>query len=419
MINIIKGTKDVLPSDSYKWQKVREVMNDLARKYNLKEISTPVFESTELFARSDGESSDIVTKEMYTFTDKGGRSITLKPEGTAGVVRSYIENGLGNEILPQKLFYLSPCYRYEKPQAGRLREHHQFGCEIFGANSLSSDIETLLIAIDFYKAFGIVPTLHINYLGCDECKTKYKETLKNYIKDYLPQMCDDCNKRFVANPLRLLDCKSPICKDLLKSAPKIDSCLCTKCTTRFNDLVKMLNSFGIKYEIDTKLVRGLDYYTDLVFEFVDEDKTLGQNALGGGGRYDNLVESLGGKSTPVIGFGIGIERLLLYLEAKKLEIKDEHRLQVYVASNTDDINYVIKFVNSLRNKGFSVECDLLDRSLKSQFKYANKINAKFVITIGDDEINENKLSIKNMDTSEQIKIWSNDVAEYLNKCLAD
>lgn len=419
MINIIKGTKDMLPSDAYKWKKVRDITNSLAKKYNLKEISTPVFESTELFSRTDGESSDIVTKEMYTFVDKGGRSLTLKPEGTAGVVRSYIENGLGNEILPQKLYYITPCYRYEKPQAGRLREHHQFGVEIFGANSLASDIETLLVAIDFYKSFGINPTLHINYLGCEECKAKYKEILKEYVKGYLPEMCEDCNKRFETNPLRLLDCKSPICKDILKSAPRIDSCLCTKCNTRFNDLIKMLNSFGIKYEIDLKLVRGLDYYTDLVFEFVDDDKKLGQNALGGGGRYDKLVESLGGKPTPVIGFGIGIERLLLYLESKNLEIKDEFRPDVYVASNTEDYNYVLKFVNSLRNKGFSVECDLMERSLKSQFKYANKINAKFVITIGDDEINENKLSIKNMDTSEQEKIWSNDVAEYLNKCLAD
>jgi len=419
MINIIKGTKDMLPADSYKWQKVREVMNSLARKYNLKEISTPVFESTELFSRSDGESSDIVTKEMYTFTDKGGRSLTLKPEGTAGVVRSYIENGLGNELLPQKLYYLSPCYRYEKPQAGRLREHHQFGCEIFGANSLASDIEALFIAIDFYRAFGIDPTLHINFLGCDDCKNKYKEILKEYIRPYLKDMCEDCNKRFETNPLRLLDCKSTVCKDFLKEAPRLDSCLCAKCNTRFTDLTKMLNSFGIKYEVDLKLVRGLDYYTDLVFEFVDEDKKLGQNALGGGGRYDNLVESLGGKPTPVIGFGIGIERLLLYLESKNLEIKDDNRLDVYVASNTDNNHYVIKFVNSLRNKGFAVESDLLDRSLKSQFKYANKINAKFVITIGDDEINENKVSIKNMDNSEQIKIWANDVAEYLDQCLKD
>lgn len=415
MINIPKGTKDMLPKDSYKWQKVREIAEMLAKKYNLKEISTPVFESTELFVRSDGDSSDIVNKEMYTFEDKGGRSLTLKPEGTAGVVRSFIENGLGNEILPLKLFYISQCYRYEKPQAGRLREHHQFGCELFGANSLASDIETILIAYDFYKAFGIQPCIHINFLGCDECKTRYKESLKQFVIPHLPDMCDDCHKRYETNPLRILDCKSPICKGILESAPQVTDCLCDKCETKFNDFKKMLNSFGIKYVADPKLVRGLDYYTDLVFEFVDEDKVLGQNALGAGGRYDKLVESLGGKSTPVIGFGIGIERLLLYLESKGITIEDPSKLDVYVASNTDNENYVIRFVKSLRDKGFSVESNLMERSLKSQFKYADKIGAQFVITIGDDEINENKISIKNMSTGEQTKIWSNDVAEYLRQ----
>lgn len=415
MINIQKGTKDMLPKDSYKWQKVRDVVMELSRKYNLKEISTPVFESTELFVRSDGDSSDIVNKEMYTFLDKGDRSITLKPEGTAGVVRSFIENGLGNEILPVKLFYITPCYRYEKPQAGRLREHHQFGCEIFGANSLASDIEIVMIAYDFYRAFGIEPTININFLGCDNCKSNYKETLKKFVEPHLDEMCEDCHKRYITNPLRILDCKSPICKDILKSAPKMSDCLCDKCNTKFDDFKKMLTALGIKWIHNTKLVRGLDYYTDLVFEFVDEDVTLGQNALGGGGRYDNLVESLGGKSTPVIGFGIGIERILLYLENKGIEIKEENKLDVYVASNTDNEHYIIRFVNSLRKKGFGVESNLMDRSLKSQFKYADKINAKFVIAIGDDEINDNKLTIKNMATGEQEKIWSNDIVEYLSK----
>lgn len=415
MINIQKGTKDMLPKDSYKWNKVRQVANELARKYNLKEIATPVFESTELFVRSDGDSSDIVNKEMYTFNDKGGRSITLKPEGTAGVVRSYIENGLGNEILPVKLFYITPCYRYEKPQAGRLREHHQFGVEIFGANSLASDIETILIAMDFYKEFGIEPTINLNFLGCDECKKKYKEIVRNFATPHLQDMCDDCHKRHEVNPLRILDCKSTICQGIMADAPKMNECLCDKCQTKFNDIKKMLTSLGIKYSVNPKLVRGLDYYTDLVFEFVDEDVTLGQNALGGGGRYDNLVAELGGKATPVIGFGIGIERLLIYLENKGIEIPNNERLDVYVASNTDNENYIIRFVNSLRRKGFSVESNLMDRSLKSQFKYADKINAKFVFAIGDDEINENKVTIKNMDNGEQIKVWSNDVAEFLKQ----
>ena len=415
MINIQKGTKDMLPKDSYKWQKVRDVMRELSKKYNLKEISTPVFESTELFVRSDGDSSDIVNKEMYTFQDKGGRSITLKPEGTAGVVRSFIENGLGNEILPVKLCYISPCYRYEKPQAGRLREHHQFGVEMFGPNTLASDIEIVMIAYDFYKAFGINPTIHINFLGCDSCKAKYKETIRKFAEPHLPEMCEDCHKRHEVNPLRMLDCKSPVCKDIMKSAPKMNECLCEKCTTKFNDFKKMLTSLGIKYVQDDKLVRGLDYYTDLVFEFVDEDVTLGQNALGGGGRYDNLVASLGGKSTPVVGFGIGIERILLYLENKGIEIAHDESVDVYVASNTDNENFIIKFVESLRRKGFGVESNLMDRSLKSQFKYADKINAKFVIAIGDDEINENKLTVKNMSTGEQVKVWSNDIEEFLKQ----
>lgn len=415
MINIPKGTKDMLPKDAYKWSKVRKVVDGIAKRYNLKEISTPVFESTELFVRSDGDSSDIVNKEMYTFMDKGNRSMTLKPEGTAGVVRSYIENGLGNEILPVKLFYITPCYRYEKPQAGRLREHHQFGCELFGANSLASDVEAVLIAYEFYKAFGINPVIHINFLGCDECKVKYKEKLKEYVTPQIDEMCDDCHRRYEQNPLRMLDCKSTICQDILKHTPVITDCLCEKCSAKFNEFRKMLNAFGINNVVDNKLVRGLDYYSDLVFEFVDEDKTFGNNALGGGGRYDGLVASLGGKQTPVIGFGIGIERLLLYLETKGIEIKDDNKLDVYVASNTQDENFVIKFVQSLRKAGFYVESDLLGRSLKSQFKYADKINAKFVVTIGDDEIDEKKVSIKNMQTGEQIKIWESELKEYLSR----
>ena len=414
MINIPKGTKDMLPKDSYKWQKTREIIEGIARKYNLYEIATPVFESTELFVRTDGDSSDIVNKEMYTFTDKGDRSLTLKPEGTAGVVRSFIENNLG-ETLPAKLYYISPCYRYEKPQAGRLREHHQFGCEIFGANSLASDVEVILIAYDFYKSFGIEPVIHINFLGCPDCKNNFKESLKSFVEPHLQDMCPDCHKRYETNPLRILDCKSPVCKDILKESPKVTDTLCPKCADKFDEFKKMLNSFGINYVVDPKLVRGLDYYTDLVFEFIDEDKNLGQNALGAGGRYDNLVAELGGKSTPVIGFGIGIERLLLYLESKGIEIENNRTLQVYVASNTEDENYVIRFVKSLRDKGFSVDSDLMARSLKSQFKYADKIKAQFVITIGDDEINENKISIKNMQSGEQVKIWSNDVAEYLRQ----
>lgn len=413
MINIPKGTKDMLPKDSFKWRKVRNVADELARKYNMKEISTPGFESTELFVRTDGESSDIVNKEMYTFLDKGDRSITLKPEGTAGVVRSFIENGLGNDVLPLKLFYITPCYRYEKPQAGRLREHHQFGCEIFGANSLASDVEVILIALDFYKALGIEPTIHINFLGCDDCKAKYKELLKEYTTPRLNEMCEDCHKRYETNILRMLDCKSTECKAILAGAPKVTECLCPECQTKFDSLKESFDNFGIKYVVDSKLVRGLDYYTDFVFEFIDEDKTLGQNALGAGGRYDNLVESLGGKHTPTIGFGIGIERLLLYIESKGVELKDDRQIDAYVASLTDNKQYVFKFVKNLRDAGFAIESDLMVRSFKAQFKYADKIGARFVITIGDDEIAEGKLSIKNMQTGEQVKMTEAEIMEFL------
>ena len=413
MINIPKGTKDMLPKDSYKWRKVRNIADELARKYNLKEISTPGFESTELFVRTDGESSDIVNKEMYTFLDKGDRSITLKPEGTAGVVRSFIENGLGNDVLPLKLFYITPCYRYEKPQAGRLREHHQFGCEIFGANSLASDVETILIALDFYKALGIEPTIHINFLGCDDCKAKYKELLKEYTTPKLSEMCEDCHKRYETNILRMLDCKSTECKAILAGAPKVTECLCDDCQTKFDSLKASFDNFGIKYVVDSKLVRGLDYYTDFVFEFIDEDKTLGQNALGAGGRYDNLVSSLGGKPTPTIGFGIGIERLLLYIESKGIELVDDRQIDVYVASLTDNKQFIFKFVKNLRDAGFAVESDLMGRSFKAQFKYADKIGARFVITIGDDEISEGKLSIKNMQTGEQVKMTEAEIMEFL------
>lgn len=419
MINIPKGTKDMLPKDSYKWQKIREVIMSLSKKYNLKEISTPGFESTELFVHSDGDSSDIVTKEMYTFLDKGNRSITLKPEGTAGAVRSFIENGLGNDVLPAKLFYITPCYRYEKPQAGRLREHHQFGCEIFGPSSLESDIETILIAFDFYKSFGVEPTVHINFLGCDECKKNYKQTLKSYAEPKLVQMCEDCHKRYEINPLRMLDCKSTVCKDILSSAPVVTDKLCDKCQDKFDSIKKMLDAFNIKYVVDTKLVRGLDYYTDFVFEFIDETAGFAQSALGAGGRYDNLVETLGGKPTPVIGFGIGLERFLLFLESRGLMFEDENKVDIYVASSTENYEYIMKFVKLLRDNNFSVESNIMSRSLKSQFKYADKIGARYVITIGDDEINSGELSLKNMSTGEQIKLKYAEIMEYLNKCLKE
>ena len=413
MINIPKGTKDILPFESYKWQEVRNVINNLKNKYNLHEIVTPMFEHTELFIRGVGNSTDIVNKEMYTFTDKGGRSLTLKPEGTAGVARSFIENGLFNETLPLKLFYITPCFRYEKPQAGRLRQHTQFGCEMFGADSVEADAEAILLACDFYKSFGINPTVLINNLGCSSCREKYKQVLKDFFADKVENMCDDCKKRYLTNPLRILDCKVDICKEVTKNAPKITDVLCDDCNNRFEQLKNILSSLNVNYKFDPMLVRGLDYYTNLIFEFVDEDKKLGQNALGGGGRYNNLIEELGGKPTPVVGFGIGIERLLLYLENKGIQVKNNQELTVYVASATTNQTEIIKFVKFLRDNNIAVEHNLSNRSLKAQFKYADKLNAKYVITVGDTELESNSYSVKELSTGKQENIKKDNLINYL------
>ena len=413
MINIPKGTKDILPFESYKWQEVRNVINNLKNKYNLHEIVTPMFEHTELFIRGVGNSTDIVNKEMYTFNDKGGRSLTLKPEGTAGVARSFIENGLFNETLPLKLFYITPCFRYEKPQAGRLRQHTQFGCEMFGADSVEADAEAILLACDFYKSFGINPTVLINNLGCSSCRDKYKQVLKDFFADKVENMCDDCKKRYQTNPLRILDCKVDICKEVTKNAPKITDVLCDECNNRFEQLKNILSSLNVNYKFDPMLVRGLDYYTNLIFEFVDEDKKLGQNALGGGGRYNNLIEELGGKPTPVVGFGIGIERLLLYLENKGIQVKNNQELTVYVASATTNTTEIIKFVKFLRDNNIAVEHNLSNRSLKAQFKYADKLNAKYVITVGDTELESNSYSVKELSTGKQENIKKDNLINYL------
>lgn len=415
MINIPKGTKDILPSESYKWHKVKEVIMEIKKRYNLKEVSTPVFEHTELFVRGVGESSDIVNKEMYTFKDKGDRSITLKPEGTAGAVRSFIENGLFNEALPLKMFYITPCFRYERPQAGRLRQHTQFGVELFGPDSSLADAEVISIMHDFYNAFGIDPTFKINNLGCKECNAKFKAVLKEYLAPKLNKLCPDCQRRYNQNPLRVLDCKVDSCKEILVDAPTISDVVCDCCKDRTSELTTLLDAQGIKYQLDKKLVRGLDYYTGIVFEVVDIDKELGQNALGGGGRYNNLVEELGGKSTPVVGFGIGIERLLLYLENKNLNIKDDYRVDFYIASMTDNKPFVMNLTKKLRDMGFGVECDLMGRSLKAQFKYADKLNARYVLTIGDDEINKNAVMLKDMSKGTQELVAIKDLIKRFEK----
>lgn len=400
MINIPKGTKDMLPTESYKWDYIKNSAKAIAKRYNIKEISTPVFEHTELFVRGVGDSSDIVNKEMYTFLDKGERSITLKPEGTAGVVRSFIENSMFNDPMPIKMFYFTPCYRYEKPQAGRLREHHQFGVELFGATGVKADAEILMIATDFYKSLGLSPKVVLNNLGCPDCRKKYVETLREYFIPKIDSMCDDCKNRLKTNPLRILDCKDEDCHVIIDKAPKISDCLCDDCKSHFDELLSLLNGLGIKYELNEKLVRGLDYYTNLVFEFWDDDG-INKAALGGGGRYDNLVEQLGGKPTPVVGFGIGIERLIIYMESKGKQFDPEERLKVYIVSMIEDNAKVLNIAQMLRNNGISCETDVVNRGVKAQFKYANKVNAEYSVIIGEEELKLDSVKLKNMDTGEE------------------
>lgn len=404
MINIPKGTKDVLPADSYKWQYVEGVARETARLFNLKEIRTPVFEHTELFQRGVGDTSDIVTKEMYTFKDKGDRSITLKPEGTAGAVRSFIENGLSNGVLPAKMYYITPAFRYERPQAGRLREFHQFGVEIFGSKSAQTDAEAILMADSLLKKLGIKVKLYINSIGCKECRAKYNAALKAFFAPNLDKLCYDCKTRYEKNPLRLLDCKEEECKKINAGAPKMLDYLCEECNAHFEQLKTALALAGVEYEIDPRIVRGLDYYTRSVFEFVST--SIGaQGTVCAGGRYDGLIEELGGNPMPAVGFAAGIERLLIVMEQTGAEIPAPATPTVYLAGmDAACREKAFELACKLRAAGVLAEIDHMERSVKAQFKYADKIGAKFVAVIGGNELAEGKANIKNMSdgTSESV-----------------
>ena len=396
MINIPKGTKDVLPFESYKWHYVENLMREIAGLFCLKEIRTPTFEHTELFLRGVGDTTDVVNKEMYTFNDKGNRSITLKPEGTAGVARAFIENGLASGVMPLKMYYETPVFRYERPQAGRLREHHQFGVEIYGAKGADTDAEVISIAYTMLKKAGLSVELNINSIGCAECRKKYNAALKAYLAARADQMCDTCKERYDKNPLRILDCKEEGCRALCASAPKIIDYLCDDCKAHFNDLQQYLTLAGISFKINPFIVRGLDYYTRTVFEFVTTD--LGsQGTVCGGGRYDNLVSQLGGASVPCVGFGMGVERLLMLMEAKGVLPEDCEKPQLYIASMGEKaFEKAFALCVALRAAGVSCELDHMGKSVKAQFKYADKIGARFVLTIGENELENGKGGLKRM-----------------------
>ncbi len=404
-IKSIKGTADVLPSDSYKWQFVERKFLDTAQKYGFGEIRVPTFEDKRLFIRSVGDTTDVVQKEMYTFTDQGGRELALRPEGTAGVNRAVIENGLINGALPVKLSYAISCFRAEKPQAGRMREFHQLGMELFGASSPSADAEVIAFVDEFFRLLGIRNiSLEINSIGCKECRKNYHAALKSYFEARKDRLCDTCLERLDKNPLRILDCKNPDCKEVAKDAPVVLDYLCDDCRAHFEGLKKRLDALGVPYTVNPRIVRGLDYYVRTVFEFVSSD--LGaQSTVCGGGRYDGLIKSLGGPDQPGIGYAMGVERLLMVMKAQGIEIPAPAPCDLYIGSIGEEASVeALRLCGILRKEGFSAECDIVGRSVKAQMKYADKIGARFSMVLGDNELAEKKATVKNMATGENAEV---------------
>lgn len=401
----IKGTKDVLPNESYKNQYIEATCLGVAENFGYKEMRTPVFEHTELFQRGVGDTTDVVQKEMYTFDDKGGRSITLRPEGTAGAARAFLENGLSNEALPQKICYLTSCYRYEKPQAGRLREFHQFGIECFGATSPLADAEMISLAKQIFDELGVKDLhLELNSIGCPECRAEYHKALKEYFSQYKDKLCDTCNDRLERNPMRILDCKSPVCSEIAKGAPVVLDYLCDECREHFQKVKSYLDAANIEYIVNPQIVRGLDYYTKTVFEFVS-DAIGSQGTVCGGGRYDGLLEELGGQHTPSLGFAMGLERLQLVMEAQGCNFPEPSRPDLFIVAMGEKATLkAIEIAKDMRDEGFSVVYDLNGRSLRAQMKYADKLGAKFNVVIGDNEVENKVVSLKDMATGESSEI---------------
>ncbi len=406
-----RGTKDITILDSSRWQYVEDKIREATREFGYREIRTPIFEHTELFLRGVGETTDVVQKEMYTFEDKGGRSITLRPEGTAGAVRSFIESGIVSGPQPTKMYYLSaPVFRYEAPQAGRLREHHQFGVEVFGANDASIDAEVISLAQTVLRRVGVKDlSLNINSIGCRNCRPKYNEALKAYLNSRKGELCRNCLDRLDRNPLRVLDCKEEGCKKVAAEAPVILDYLCEECSGHFEALKGYLESIGIEYSVNPKIVRGLDYYTKTVFEIISN--SIGaQGTVCGGGRYDRLVEELGGPSMSGIGFGMGIERLLLVMEASGAEMPEYEGPKLFICTMGEAARKrAFEIVTVLRSKGVAADMDHTVRSMKAQAKYANKLGASFTLSLGDNEITEGKANLKNMSDGEMKEISLSDM----------
>lgn len=417
IIKAVRGTNDILPGESSKWRYVENVLFRSAALFGFEEIRVPVFEHTEVFSRGVGDTTDVVQKEMYTFDDRGGRSITLRPEFTAGVMRSLIERGAVNGALPVKVCYCGGCYRYEKPQAGRLREFHQFGIECVGAGDCSADAEVIALADHVLRFLGLQNiSLQINSIGCPECRAKYYEALKKYFEQHKSNLCNTCNDRLYRNPMRILDCKSPVCSELAAGAPVITDFLCDDCEAHFTGVQAHLNAVGIEYTINPQIVRGLDYYTRTVFEFISDD--LGaQSTILGGGRYDGLLAMLGGPQTPAVGFAMGFERLMMVLDAQNVKLPCEHKCDIYLAPMGDAAHIeAAKLCAMIRNEGFTAECDVVGRGLKAQMRYANKLGASFSAVIGDSELESGKVMLKEMETGEEKPV---ELSEKLVEALYD
>ncbi len=400
-----RGTQDVLPNESPKWLWAEQNFRDICKLYGYKEIRTPTFEETELFLRSIGESTDIVTKEMYTFDDRGGRSITLRPEGTAPAVRAYVEHSLGSISPVNKVYYITSIFRYERPQAGRLREHHQFGIEAFGSSDPALDAEIISLGYAILDKCGIFDrSLKINSIGCPNCRPAYRNALRSSLESVIPILCENCKRRFETNPLRILDCKEEKCQELTANAPASIDYLDDDCKKHFAEVRNCLDAIGIKYIIDRRLVRGLDYYTKTAFEF--HAAGLGaQSQVIGGGRYDNLVEEIGGNPTPAIGFGMGIERLLLAAESQKVKIPDDSAISVFLVTLGQDIKpRAVKLLFDLRSNEISAEMDYSAKSMKAQMKLADRLGAKLVVILGENELNRGVAAVRDMSSGEQIEI---------------
>lgn len=413
-----RGTKDVLPQDSYRWQVVEAKMRKAAALAGYREVRTPVFEHTELFARGVGDTTDIVQKEMYTFKDKGDRSLTLKPEGTAGAVRAFLESNLYAEALPCKMYYVnSPIFRYEAPQSGRLREHHQFGLECFGAQDATTDAELILLAYRLVSSLGVKNlAVKINSIGCPNCRPKYHARLKEFLADRIDELCPTCRTRFERNPLRVLDCKEKHCQELVQNAPSILDLLCDDCADHFAQLQECLQAAGIPYVVDSRIVRGLDYYTKTVFELITQTPE-GNLTVCGGGRYDNLVEELGGPSIPAAGFGMGIERLLMLLDSEGVQLPYPDTLDVFVTYMGQAKLAAFRLVEELRAAGIKADMDHCGRSLKAQFKFANKTGAPLTATLGEEELAQGVVKLRDMNTRQERIAPMAEVAEAIHEML--